>query len=337
MKLSDFDYVLPPDRIALEPAARRDASRLLVLDRRTGAREHRTFGELARLLEPGDALVLNETRVRLARLIGRRASGGRAECLVVRPHPAGGWEGMIRPGGRVRAGERVAIEGGSFEVVEALEGGRRRVRVLDEAGREVDPEVLGSPALPPYIAREPAPEDRERYQTVYARELGAVAAPTAGLHFTESLLAEIEGRGVELVRVLLHVGPGTFLPIPVDDVEEHRMEKEFFRYPAEAAATLDRVRERGGRVVAVGTTATRVLETVGLGSGPREGWTERFIYPPYSFRAVDALITNFHLPRSTLLLLVAAFAGRREILNAYAEAIERGYRFYSYGDAMFIR
>jgi S-adenosylmethionine:tRNA ribosyltransferase-isomerase len=334
--LSDYDYELPRDRIAFEPAPARDRSRLLVLHRDSGAREHRLFADLPDYLRDGDALVLNETRVRHARLLGRRGTGGRVECLILRPHGDGGWEALVKPGGRLRVGERITLVGGALEVCEALPDGRRRVRVWGSSGEEIDPDVIGLPALPPYIARDPSPADHERYQTVYAREIGAVAAPTAGLHFTEPLLARIEAKGVRIARVVLHVGPGTFLPVTVDDVRSHRMEAEFFRYPKDAADLLREVRARGGRVVAVGTTSTRVLETVGPEADAREGWSDLFVHPPYHFAAVDALITNFHLPRSTLLMLVAAFAGIDLVRESYREAIALGYRLYSYGDAMLI-
>jgi S-adenosylmethionine:tRNA ribosyltransferase-isomerase len=336
MKLSDFDYDLPEERIALHPAAPRDAARLLVLDRSASELRHRRFSDLADYLRPGDALVINETRVRRARLIGRRRTGGRAEFLLVAPHADGGWEALARPSRRLRAGESIQLPRGRIEVLEALERGRKRVRVADDDGRELDPEVVGLPALPPYIRREPDDSDRERYQTVFARESGAIAAPTAGLHFTEPLVARLLAVGVRVARVVLHVGVGTFEPVRSDDVARHRIEPEYYRYPDAAAETIRGARNSGGRVVSVGTTCARVLETVGPSSGPRDGWTDLFIHPPYEFRAIDALVTNFHLPRSTLLMLVCAFAGRDRVLRAYEEARDLGYRFYSYGDAMLI-
>lgn len=337
MKLSDFDFELPEGAIALHPAASRDASRLLVLDRKTGERAHHHFRELPAFLRPGDALVLNETRVRLARVRGRRASGGRVDALLVAPHEAGGWVSLIRPDRRLREGEVVPLDADTALVVaERLDGGRRRVFLRDEAGRDVDPETVGEPPLPPYIARDPEPLDRDRYQTVFASVPGAVAAPTAGLHFTTPLLETLESAGVTLVRVLLHVGPGTFQGVETDDIEAHDMEPEYYRVTEDASRALRGVRERGGRILAVGTTSTRVLETIGPHLPAGEGWTSLYIHPPFRFRVVDGLITNFHLPRSTLLLLVAAFAGREAVLAAYRDAAERGYRFYSYGDAMLI-
>ncbi len=336
MKVSDFDYDLPEDRIARFPAEKRDASRLLVLRRAAGAVEHRRFSDLPRYLRSGDALVLNETKVCQARISGRRPSGGRADFLLVGPHPAGGWEALARPARRLRPGESVALARGRLEILERLANGRRRVELRDEDGAPLDPEAVGRPALPPYIRREPDESDRERYQTVYARVKGAVAAPTAGLHFTPELLDEIARAGVALVRLVLHVGVGTFKPVRVEDPSEHRMEAEYYDYPASAARELARVRAAGGRVVCVGTTCVRVLETVGLSSEPQAGWTDLFIKPPHVFRTLDALVTNFHLPRSTLLMLASAFAGTGVILRAYREARDAGYRFYSYGDAMLI-
>lgn len=336
MNLSDFDFDLPDDRIALHPAERREEARLLVLRRRTDALEHRVFRELTDLLRAGDVLVLNETRVRLGRIRGQRASGGKAEVLILGPHPDGGWAAMVKPGRRLRPGEVIGCERGQVEIEDELPDGRRRIRLRGLDGDEVGPDVLGEPALPPYIRRDPEAADRDRYQTVYAAEEGAVAAPTAGLHFTDALLDTLAAKGVGLARVVLHVGVGTFLPVSTDEVDDHEMESEFYRYPEEAAAQIETARARGGRVIAVGTTSARVLETVGRGSGPTEGWTSLFIRPPYRFDAIDGLITNFHLPRSTLIMLVAAFCGRDRILSAYETARDEGYRFYSYGDAMLI-
>jgi S-adenosylmethionine:tRNA ribosyltransferase-isomerase len=336
MNLSDFDFDLPQDRIALHPAERREEARLLCLRPRTEALEHRVFHELPKLLRAGDVLVLNETRVRLGRIRGRRPSGGRVEILILAPHPEGGWQAMVKPGRRLRPGEVVATSSGQVEILDELPDGRRRVRLRGPGGEDVGPDALGEPALPPYIRRDPEPADRDRYQTVYATEVGAVAAPTAGLHFTEPLLDELARAGVGLARVVLHVGAGTFLPVTTDDVDAHAMEPEFYRYPEEAAGIIEHARARGGRIIAVGTTSARVLETVGTAAAPGEGWTDLFIRPPYRFRAVDGLITNFHLPGSTLIMLVAALAGRERILAAYATARDEGYRFYSYGDAMLI-
>jgi S-adenosylmethionine:tRNA ribosyltransferase-isomerase len=340
---SDFDYVLPPDRIARHPADRRDESRLLVLDRRTGEVHHRIFRDLAELIPPGDALVLNETRVFPARLIGRRGGGGEAEVLLLRPvegAAAGLWEALVRPGAKLRPGRVVEVADElRVEIVDVTSDGSRIVRLLTPLPEEEAIDRYGRIPLPPYIDREAEAEDAERYQTVFARERGSVAAPTAGLHFTQSLLTTLEDRGVRLVRLVLHVGVGTFRPVEVEDPAEHRMHAERYAVSDEAAAALNAVRARGGAIWAVGTTVARTLETVADEAGvihPGAGWTDLFIRPPYRFRAVDRLITNFHLPRSTLLMLVAAFGGYDRVMRAYREAVEAGYRFYSYGDAMLI-
>lgn len=337
MQAKDFDYALPQDRIAQHPVEPRDHARLMVLHRDSGKLEHRRFYEVVEYLREKDVLVVNETRVFPARLVGKRPSGGKVELLLVRLVGEGTWEAMARPGRRVRPGERVLFGEGKLvgEVVEMREDGRRVVKFSG------DPEALrrlGRVPLPPYIRRPPTPEDRERYQTVYARVEGSVAAPTAGLHFTEELLEKLRKKGVEVAPIVLHVGPGTFRPVR-GEISEHRMEAEYYEVPPRTAHVVNRARERGGRVVAVGTTSVRTLETVVDEGGrvrPGRGWTELFIHPPYRFRAVDVLITNFHLPRSTLLMLVAAFAGRKRVLEAYREAVRLGYRFYSYGDAMLI-
>lgn len=344
MDIADFDYELPPERIAQEPLPERDASRLLVLDRRTGAVEHGTFRDLPELLAPGDLLVVNRSRVFPARLLGRRAGGGAAEVLLVRPVGGGDWEALVRPGRRLRPGDLVHVAGELSVRIESgplPPEGRRRVRLLctsDDVETLLD--RVGHTPLPPYVRRPDGPADRERYQTVYARERGSVAAPTAGLHFSEALLARLAERGIERAEIVLHVGPGTFRPVKTAEVEAHRIDPEPFAVPEQAAAAVRRARSRGSRVVAVGTTSVRALETAALADRTveaGEGRTELVIVPGSRFRAVDALITNFHLPRSSLLLLVSAFAGRERVLAAYAEAIRAGYRFYSYGDAMLIR
>ena len=342
MKVADFDYVLPADRIAQVPAERRDQARLLVLHRQTGELEHRVFAELPEYLHPGDCLVVNDTRVIPARLVGRRPTGGRVELLLLRPVGERSWEALAKPGRRARPGTIVEFGGGELTatVTQALPDGVRLVRLAYEGDLADVLERFGRTPLPPYIKRDAdRPEDRERYQTVYARADGAVAAPTAGLHFTDELLARIRQRGVEVAGVTLHVGLGTFQPVIVPVVEEHRLHGEAFSVGPAAAAAINARRAAGGRVVAVGTTSVRVLETVAQPDGrvvPGSGVTDVFIYPGYHFRAVDVLVTNFHLPRSTLLMLVSAFAGRERVLSAYAEAIREGYRFYSYGDAMLI-
>jgi S-adenosylmethionine:tRNA ribosyltransferase-isomerase len=349
MRVRDFDYHLPEDRIAQEPAPRGE-SRLLVLDAE-GAGRHRRVGDLPELLRPSDLLVVNDTRVIPARLYGRRVMegegghGARVEVLLVEraadtPDEAPEWEVLARPGRKTRPGTRLRFDGGSGDVLAAevlakLGDGRHRLRFSEP----VEPwlERLGHVPLPPYIKRPDRPEDRERYQTVFAERPGAIAAPTAGLHFTPELLARFGKRGVPVARVTLHVGIGTFKPVTADLVHEHVMDRERYEVPEATAEAVREARRRGGRVVAVGTTVVRTLESAARDDGtvaPGAGRTGLFIYPGFRFRAVDALLTNFHLPRSTLLMLVAAFAGRERVLAAYREAIDHGYRFYSYGDAM---
>jgi S-adenosylmethionine:tRNA ribosyltransferase-isomerase len=297
------------------------------------------FRDLPALLSPGDLLVVNRSRVFPARLLGRRRGGGAAEVLLLRSSDSAHWEAFVRPGRRLRPGAEVFISS-EFSVrveSEALPpDGRRRVRLLaDDPGTAI--ERLGHTPLPPYIRRPESSTDRERYQTVYAQERGSVAAPTAGLHFTPQLLQQLEARGIETAEIILHVGPGTFHPVSVEDISEHTVEPEPFQIPREAAAAIHRTRVRGRRVVAVGTTTVRALETAALTGGLSEGCegeSDLAIVPGFSFRVTDALLTNFHLPRSSLLLLVSAFAGRERVLGAYREAIATGYRFYSYGDAM---
>jgi S-adenosylmethionine:tRNA ribosyltransferase-isomerase len=351
-RVSLFDYELPEDLIAAVPSERRDESRLMVLGRsgrlsaRGGAVSHRRFLDLPELLRPGDLLVMNDARVLAARLGARRRTGGAVEVLLVRPEGAEGrWLAMLRSSGSLREGEALASEAGGQELtlIERRGAGCWLVSVADAAQALAG----GHMPLPPYIVRrrrrlglpEDMPElDAERYQTVYARRDGAVAAPTAGLHFTDALLARIRERGVQVRTLSLLVGPGTFRPVQCEEVEEHRLDAEFYHLPAETAQAVRAALSEGRRVVATGTTTCRVLEHVaraGRYEG-HEGWTDLFIHPPFEFRAVGALITNFHLPRSTLLMLVAAFAGRERVLAAYEEAVRERYRFYSYGDAMFV-
>ena len=343
---SAFDYALPPERIARYPVEQRDRSRLLVLDRATGGVEHRIFHDLAELVPAGDALVLNETRVIPARLTGRKPSGGEAEVLLLTPRPDAGadghwWEAMVRPGRRLRTGAIVEVASELRVVVRAeLEEGRRLVELLTSLDPAEALRRFGALPLPPYMQRQAEALDRERYQTVYARVEGSVAAPTAGLHFTPAVLARLEARGVRLVRVRLHVGAGTFRPVDVEDPTHHPMHAEAYQVDAGAAVSLNEVRAAGGALWAVGTTVTRTLETVADERGrihAGSGWTRLFIRPPYRFRAMDRLLTNFHLPRSTLLMLVAALGGYEAVMAAYREAVEAGYRFYSYGDAMLVR
>ena len=343
---SAFDYDLPADRIAQHPTERRDRSRLLVVERSTGALRHGVFTDLVELVSPGDALVLNETRVFPARLLGRKPTGAAAEILLL--HPVAGpeqqtgdgtlWTALVRPGGKLKPGRTVEIADDlRVEIVDSLPSGERVIRLLSTLPIEQAIERHGEMPLPPYIHRSAEAGDRERYQTVYARERGSVAAPTAGLHFTPELLAALEHNGVRLVRLTLHVGVGTFRPVEVEDPSRHPMHREWYRLSAEAAERLNQTRAAGGAIWAVGTTSVRTLETAASEDGtfhPAEGWTDIFIRPPYRFRGVDRLITNFHLPRSTLLMLLAAFGGYETIMAAYRKAVAADYRFYSYGDAM---
>ncbi len=348
MRTSDFDYDLPPELIAQTPIEPRDASRLLVVNRATGGLEHRLFRDIGEYLRPGDLLVANRSRVIPARLAGRKAdTGGAVEALLLARRPDLGpdcWEALVRPGRRVREGQELRFERAgagalSAVVVARTEAGGRILRFTPPASDEpVDAvlEQLGTMPLPPYIHARL--ENPERYQTVYAREPGSAAAPTAGLHFTPELLARLEAQGVETAFVLLHVGLDTFRPVEEENPDDHKMHSEAFAVDEQAAAQINAARARGGRVVAVGTTSVRVLESLPDAPqvAPRQGRTDLFITPGFQFRLVDALITNFHLPRSSLLMLVSAFAGYDLIRRAYAEAIARRYRFFSFGDAMLI-
>ncbi|HBL28730.1 MAG TPA: tRNA preQ1(34) S-adenosylmethionine ribosyltransferase-isomerase QueA [Acidobacteria bacterium] len=337
MRTRDFDYELPPERIAQHPAPRGE-SRLLVLDRE-GPERHARVRDLPALLRPGDLLVLNDTRVIPARLFGRRPGGAPIEILLTSKAGDREWDTLVKPGRRARPGTVIALdEHLSAEVIEKEEAGRHRLRFSEPI--EPHLERLGHMPLPPYIQRSDEAEDRERYQTVWARHPGAIAAPTAGLHFSHALLDDLAAAGIERATVTLHVGLGTFKPVTVETLDEHRMESERWEVTEATAAALHQTRARGGRVVAVGTTVVRTLESAALAGGgtvqPGSGATELFITPGFAFRAVDVLLTNFHLPQSTLLMLVSAFAGRERVLAAYAEAIREEYRFYSYGDAMLL-
>jgi len=331
VKIAAFDFSLPLEAIAQEPLPERDAARLMVVDRTRDEEEHRIFRDLPELLAPGDLLVVNRTRVFPARLKGRRAGGGGAEILLLRRMGDGLWDAFVRPGRRLRQGDIIEVAD-SFRVRLASEAqppdGRRQVALeADGQSAEAALERFGHTPLPPYLRRPDRPADRERYQTVYAHESGSVAAPTAGLHFTPALLARLQQRGIAWTEVLLHVGPGTFRPISVEEVADHRVAAEPFQVPPEAVEAVAQARARGGRVVAVGTTSVRALESAAGAAGQveaRTGETELVIAPGYRFAVVDALITNFHLPRSSLLLLVAALGGRARILRAYAAAIRRG-------------
>ena len=348
--IADYHFDLPPDQIAQAPTPDRASSRLLLLDRAGGATRHRTFRDLPDLLQPGDLLVLNRSRVLPARLLGRRPGGGEAEVLLVRRRGPDLWDALLRPGRRLRPGVeidiapsfRVRVEGPATPGPpgEDRPGPLRPVRLLSGDGdADAAIERHGHMPLPPYVRRPDTAADRDRYQTIYAREAGSIAAPTAGLHFTPELLERLRARGVSTTELVLHVGPGTFRPVEVDDVREHRVDPEVFSIPTETAAALNRARREARRIVAVGTTTTRTLESALTSDGTihaGDGETDLVITPGYRFAVVDALLTNFHLPRSSLLLLVSAFAGRANVLAAYAEAVRRGYRFYSYGDAMLI-
>ncbi|MFQ5551617.1 MAG: tRNA preQ1(34) S-adenosylmethionine ribosyltransferase-isomerase QueA [Gemmatimonadales bacterium] len=334
--LSDFDYHLPKSLIAQHPTEARDASRLLHYDRHTKRIDHMMFRDIVRLPSPGDVLVLNTSRVIPARLSATRDNGREAEVLLVHEDGPGIWTAMVHPGGKLKTGRRLTFGADySCRIVEVLGGGLRRVEFQGDV-RDIMAR-FGSVPLPPYIRRPASTDDSDRYQTVYAREDGSVAAPTAGLHFTTDILREIEAAGCIVVETVLHVGPGTFKPVASENPANHKMHAEYYRLPEETVRAITDARGRSGKIWCVGTTTARVLEACAVGGlKPGSGWTDIFIRPGYRFKFVDALITNFHLPRSTLLMLVAAFAGLDETLAAYRAAVDRGYRFYSYGDAMVI-
>ena len=347
MRVADFDFDLPDELVAQEPPAQRGASRLMRLDRWTGATAVGAMRDIVGWLRPGDLLVVNDTRVFPARLLGHRLpGGGRIECLLIREVESSVWEALVHPGQRIKAGTRFVLEGESGSIdgeVLARDGfGRRTVRLTPRDARPLDEviEAIGHMPLPPYIHRPDRPEDRERYQTVFSRVRGSVAAPTAGLHFTPELLAQLEARGIERVSVTHHVGYGTFKPVRVDEVEAHTVDAETYSIEPGVADAINRARGEGRRIVVVGTTTTRALESaVRAGDGlvrPGRATTDLYIHPGFEFRIVQALVTNFHVPRSSLLFLVCAFAGREHVLAAYQRAIAEGFRFYSYGDAMLI-
>jgi S-adenosylmethionine:tRNA ribosyltransferase-isomerase len=339
-RTSDYDFELPPDQIAQRPLERRDASRLMVVNRTDGSIAHRTFADIADLIAPNDVLVVNRTRVFRARLLGTRASGAPAEILLLKSLGDGRYEAMVSPGGKLKPGRRVDIGPGfSAEIVEVTERRTRIVQLTSELPFDEAIERFGHVPLPPYIQRSDSSDDAERYQTVFAREAGSVAAPTAGLHFTTELLEKLAARGVARAEVLLHVGAGTFKPVEVDDPAQHVMHEEWYSVSPETARLVNERRVAGGHAWAVGTTSVRTLESVVDDAGmirAGEGETRIFIRPPYRFRGVDRIVTNFHLPRSTLIMLVAAFAGYELTMHAYRTAVESGYRFYSYGDAMVV-
>ncbi len=345
MRKSDLHYDLPPERIAQEPSARREQCRLMVLDRDLRTLQHKMFTDLPDLLRPGDLLVLNRSRVVPARFDALRQTGGRIGGLFVREESPGIWQVLLQGKGRLRQGDRLTLGEGRWrmDLLDRRERGLWQVRVEPAEPAATILDAIGRMPLPPYIHRKAddarVSHDRDWYQTVYAREPGSVAAPTAGLHFTEALLEQVRGRGVGLAWVTLHVGLGTFQPVEVEDLDAHPMHSEYYELPSETAEKVNAARKQGRRVIAVGTTSVRVLESCCDAAGrlaAATGWTDIFIYPPYRFRCVDALITNFHLPGSTLLALVFALAGREFVLDAYGEAVRREYRFFSYGDAMLI-
>ena len=339
MKKSDFYFDLPEELIAQTPLKQRDGSRLLLLDKQTGAVEHRHFYELPEFLGEGDCLVLNDSRVLPARLLGSRFTGGSVELVLLRDLGEGRWECLSRPGKKTRPGTELSFGGGELTatVEDVIEGGNRIVRFHYEGIFLEVLERLGKMPLPPYIKEEL--QDSERYQTVYSRELGSAAAPTAGLHFTKELLDTIAKKGVKICYVTLHVGLGTFRPVKEEEIENHPMHSEFCMVPEETARIVTETKRNGGRVISVGTTSCRTLESFAREDGSlpvSSGWTDIFIYPGYRFKCVDALVTNFHLPERTLIMLVSALAGRENVLRAYETAVSERYRFFSFGDAMFI-
>ena len=340
MKKEDFYFELPEELIAQAPLKDRDASRLLVLHKESGRIEHRHFRDLKEYLSPGDCLVLNDTKVLPARLIGEReGTGGKVEILLLKRKEKDIWETLVKPGKKARPGMRVVFGGGLLigEILEILEEGNRLVRFTYQGIFEEVLDRLGEMPLPPYITRKL--EDKERYQTVYAKHEGSAAAPTAGLHFTKELLQEIKESGIRIAYVTLHVGLGTFRPVKTENILEHTMHSEYYCIEEESAALINRTKAEGGNIVCVGTTSCRTIESAAAEDGKVQagsGWTDIFIYPGYSFKVLDRLVTNFHLPESTLVMLVSALAGREKILYAYREAIKEKYRFFSFGDAMLI-
>ena len=341
MRVKDFDYYLPEELIAQVPIEKRDEARLMIIDKEKEEVEHKIFRDIIDYLEPGDCLVLNDTRVLPARLIGEKEdSGGKMEFLLLKRIDKDNWETLVKPGKRAKIGSKFTFGGGELkaEVVGLGEEGSRIVKFEYEGIFEEVLDRLGQMPLPPYIKEKL--EDKEQYQTVYSKETGSAAAPTAGLHFTEELLERIKEKGINLAFLTLHVGLGTFRPVKADDIKDHIMHSEYYTLSKETSEIINRTKENGKRVIAVGTTSCRTLETVGEPNcrvKEASGWTDIFIYPGYKFKIVDALITNFHLPQSTLLMLVSALCGREKMLNAYDIAVKERYRFFSFGDAMFIK
>ena len=340
MKTADFDYDLPQELIAQDPLEQRDSSRLLILDKETGERTHKIFHDIIDYLHEGDCLVINNTKVIPARLIGEReGTGGKVEVLLLKRRSDNVWETLVKPGKKARPGMRLSFGGGLLhaEVQEVVDEGNRLIRFEYEGIFEEILDQLGQMPLPPYITHQL--KDKNRYQTVYAKYEGSAAAPTAGLHFTEELLEQIRAKGVKIARVTLHVGLGTFRPVKVEDVTEHHMHTEFYHVSEEAADIINETKKQGGRVICVGTTSCRTIESAADDQGivhATEGDTDIFIYPGYQFKVIDSLITNFHLPESTLVMLVSALAGREHVLAAYEEAVNEKYRFFSFGDCMLI-
>lgn len=340
MKTSDFYYDLPEELIAQDPLENRSDSRLMVLDKKTGAVSHHIFREIVNYLNPGDCLVINDTKVIPARLIGEKeGTGAKIEVLLLKRKTGDVWETLVKPGRKAKPGTRIRFGGGLLvgEVIDIVDEGNRLIKFEFEGIFEEILDQLGQMPLPPYITHQL--KDKDRYNTVYATHSGSAAAPTAGLHFTPELLKTIEEKGIDIARVTLHVGLGTFRPVKVDDVENHHMHSEFYMIDEEAAEKINRAKENGKRVICVGTTSCRTIESAADENGrlkPCSGWTEIFIYPGYQFKILDCLITNFHLPESTLIMLVSALAGKEHVLVAYEEAVKERYRFFSFGDAMFI-
>lgn len=341
MKVSEFDFYLPEELIAQHPKEKRDESRLMVVDKKDGEIKHKVFKDIIDYINPGDCLILNNTRVLPARLIGEKENtGGKMEFLLLKRLESNLWETLVKPGKRAKIGSRFVFGGGELkaEVKEIGEEGSRIVKFEYEGIFEEVLDRLGQMPLPPYITEQL--EDRERYQTVYSKEVGSAAAPTAGLHFTEELMNKLKEKGVNICFVTLHVGLGTFRPVKVEDIEEHHMHSEYYTMSKETADIINETKKKGGKIIAVGTTSCRTLETIGDNSGKvseESGWTDIFMYPGYKFKVVDTIITNFHLPQSTLLMLVSAFSSKDIIMKAYDIAVKEKYRFFSLGDAMIIR
>lgn len=340
MKVSDFDFYLPEELIAQHPLEKRDSSRLMVLDKKTGEIEHKHFHDIVNYLNKGDTIVLNNTRVMPARLIGEKVeTGGKIEFLLLKRLEGDKWECLAKPGKRAKIGQKFTFGEGKLTctVVDIVEEGNRIIEFSYEGIFEEVLDQLGEMPLPPYITEKL--EDKERYQTVYSKEKGSAAAPTAGLHFTEDLLSKIKAKGVNVAYLTLHVGLGTFRPVKVEDINDHTMHSEYYHLDKENADLINETKKRGNKVIAVGTTSTRTLETIADENGfvrEQSGWTDIFIYPGYKYKVVDNLITNFHLPESTLIMLVSALAGKENVMNAYKEAVNEKYRFFSFGDSMFI-